>query len=276
MSIDSRAEALPRKNRRAAKRSVEGDISPGLRKHITQAAEKVRRAHEAELADVIKADRAGQLFSRIIGPNGTPVGPLKESSGGSGEGVGSLAGELGGLLSDAIRAGTGIFEGSLTVLTQAWMTAVMEPPARPILGMSSAAGLASGGPAGLELSMARQIPNTTVATAVPGDQAPQNPTSSPEELMLRGVLRRFMPMLLTAVYQGGDGYGLAKTVIALFGRPTYDQASALGKDRIMQLVKSEPALWTQVAPIEARFSRFLDEFTGYDDQVDVRSQSCPE
>ena len=75
MSIDSGAEALPRKNRRVAKRSVEGDISPGLRKHITQAAEKIRGAHKAELADVHKADRASRLFSRIIGPNGTPVGP---------------------------------------------------------------------------------------------------------------------------------------------------------------------------------------------------------
>jgi hypothetical protein len=85
-----------------------------------------------------------------------------------------------------------------------------------------------------------------------------------------------MPMLLTAVNQGGDGYGLAKTVIALFGRHTYDQASALGNDRIMQLVKSEPDLWTQVAPIEARFSRFLDEFTGYDNPVDTQSQGSPE
>jgi hypothetical protein len=114
------------------------------------------------------------------------------------------------------------------------------------------------------------MPSTTVDTAVPGDQAPEMPTSSPEELMLRGVLRQFMPMLLTAVIQGGDGYGLAKTVIALFGRPTYDQASALGKDKIMQLIKREPDLWTQIAPIEAKFSRFLDEFTGYDDQVDVQ------
>ena len=122
--------------------------------------------------------------------------------------------------------------------------------------------------------MAPQTPNTTVASAVPGDQAPQIPTFSPEELMLRGVLRQFMPMLLTAVNQGGDGYGLAKTVIALFGRPTYNQASALGKDRIMQLVKSDPDLWTQVVPIEARFSRFLDEFTGYD--PDTQSQSSPE
>jgi hypothetical protein len=276
MSIDSGTEALPRKNRRAAKRSVEGGLSPGLRKHITEAAEKIRGVHQAELTDVLKVDRASRLFSRIIGPNGAPVGPLKESAGGSGEDVGSLAGEFGGLLSDAIRAGTGILEGSLIVLTQAWMTTVIEPPARPNLGMSSAAGPVPGLPSGLLVSTAPQIPKTTVDTAVPGGPAPKIPTSSPEELMLRGVLRQFMPMLLTAVNQGGDGYGLAKTVIALFGRPTYDQASALGKDRIMQLVKSEPDLWTQVAPIEARFSRILDEFTGYDDRVDVRPQSCPE
>jgi hypothetical protein len=256
MSIDSGAEALPRKNRRVAKRNVEGDISPGLRKHITQAAEKIRGAHKAELADVRKADRASRLFSSIIGPNGTPVGPLKESPGGSGEGVGALAGELGGLLSDAVRAGTGLLGASLTVLTQAWMTAVMEPPAKPNLDRSSAAVPVPGGPS--------QMPNATIETTVPGDQAPEMPTSGPEEQMLLGVLRQFMPMLLTAVNQGGDGYGLARTVIALFGRPTYDRVSALGKDKIMQLIKREPDLWTQIAPIEARFNTFLDEFTGYD------------
>jgi hypothetical protein len=267
MSIDSGAEALPRKNRRAAKRNVEGGISPGLRKHITQSAKQIRGAHKAELADVLKADRAGRLFSSIIGPNGTSVD--KRSSGGSGESVDALASELGGLLSDAIRAGTGLLQGSLTVLTQAWMTTVMEPPTRPNLGISSAAEPVPGGPPRLQQSAAPQMPNTT-ATAVPGDQAPEMPPSSPEELMLQGILRQFMPMLLTAVNQGGDGHGLARTVIALFGRPTYDQASALGKDKIMQLIKREPDLWAKVAPIEARFSRFLDEFTGYDDQVDVQ------
>jgi len=274
MSIDSGAEALPRKNRRVAKRNVEGDISRGLRKHITQAAEKIRGAHKAELADVLKAGRAGRLFSSLIGPNGRPVGPPK-SSGDFGDNVQSAAGELGGLLSDAIRAGTGLLEGSLTVLTQAWMTTVMGPSAKPNLGMSSAMGPVPGEPPQPQHSAPLQIPSTAVDTAVPGDQAPQIPTSSPEELMLRRVLRQFMPMLLTSVNQGGDGYGLAKTVIRLFGRPTYDQASQLGRDKIMQLVKSEPDLWTQVAPIEARFSKFLDEFTGYDDQVDVQPQSCP-
>src|ERR1035441_7590369 len=99
MLIELGAEALPRKNWRVAKRNVEGEISPGLRKHITQAAQQIRGAHKAELADVLKADRAGRLFSSIIGPHGTQVGPLKEPPGGSGEGVGALAGELGGLVS---------------------------------------------------------------------------------------------------------------------------------------------------------------------------------
>ena len=268
MLIELGAEALPRKNRRVAKRNVEGDISPGLRKHITQAAQQIRGAHKAELADVLKADRAGRLFSSIIGPHGTQVD--KRSSGGSSEGVRALADGFGGLLSDAIRAGTGLLEGSLTVLTRAWMTTVMEPPAKPNLGMSSDAGSIPGGSSRLQDSAAPQMPNTTVDTAVPGDEAPEMPTSSPEELMLRGVLRQFMPMLLTAVNQGGDGHGLAKTVIALFGRSTYDQASSLGKDKIMQLIKREPDLWAQIAPIEAKFSRFLDEFTGYDDQADVQ------
>jgi hypothetical protein len=152
------------------------------------------------------------------------------------------------------------------------MATLMEPPAKPNLEMSSDAGPIPEGPSRLQQSAASQMPNTTVDTAVPVDQASEMPT---EELMLRGVLRQFMPMLLTAVNQGGDGYGLAKTVIALFGRPTYDQASALGKDKIMQLIKREPDLWTQVAPIEERFSRFLDEFTGYADQADVQPQNCP-
>jgi hypothetical protein len=104
----------------------------------------------------------------------------------------------------------------------------------------------------------------TVDTAIPGGQAPEMPPASRGEVMLRGVLRQFMPMVLTALSQGGDGYGLARTVITLFGRPTFDQVSGLGKDKIMQLVKAEPDLWAQVAPVEAKFSRFLDEFTGYD------------
>jgi hypothetical protein len=274
MSIDSGADALPRKNRRVAKRNVELDISPGLRKHVTQAAKQIHGAHKAELTDVLKADRAGRLFSSIIGPKGTPVRPLKRSPGGSGEGVRALADEFGGLLSDAIRAGTGLLEGSLTVLTRAWMTTVMEPPAEPNLGMSSDAGPIPEGPSRLPQSAAPQMPNTAVDTMVPGDQAPEMPTLSSEELMLRGVLRQFMFMLLTAVNQGGDGHGLARTVIALFGRSTYDQASALGKDKIMQLIRREPDLWSQVAPIEARFSRFLDEFTGYDDQADVQPRKA--
>jgi len=264
MSIDSGPEALPRKNRRIPKRNLEADISPGLREHITQAAQKIRGVHKAELADVLKADRAGRLFRSIIRPDGKPVRSLKETSGGAGEGMGALAGELGSLLSDAIRTGTGLLEGQLTILTRAWMPTLMGPAAKPNLGMSSAAGPVPGETSQPQRTAASQTPSTTVDTAIPGGPAPEMPAASPEEMMLRGVLGQFMPMLLTALSQGGDGYGLAETVITLFGRPTYDQASGLGKDKIMQLVKAEPDLWAQVAPIEAKFSRFLDEFSGYD------------
>jgi hypothetical protein len=264
MSIDSGPEALRRKNRRIPKRNFEADISPGLREQITQAAQKIRGVHKAELADVLKADRAGRLFRSIIRPDGKPVSSLKETYGGSGEGVGALAGEIGGLLSDAIRTGTGLLDGTLTILTQAWMSRVMGPAAKPSLGMSSAAGPVPGETSQAQLTAASQTPGTTLDIAIPGGHAPEMPAASPDEVMLRGILRQFMPMLLTAVSQGGDGYGLAKTVITLFGRPTYDQASGLGKDKIMQLVKAEPDLWAQVARIEAKFSRFLDEFAGYD------------
>jgi len=83
-------------------------------------------------------------------------------------------------------------------------------------------------------------------------------------VQLRRFLIQFMPMIVKSLYQGGDGYGLAATVIALFGRSMYDQAAGLGKDKVMQIVRAEPDLWREVAPIEAKFSRFLDEFMGYD------------
>ena len=74
LTIDSGPKALPRKNRQIPKRNVEADISPGLREHITQAAQKIRGVHKTELADVLKADRAGRLFRSIIRPEGKPVG----------------------------------------------------------------------------------------------------------------------------------------------------------------------------------------------------------
>ena len=59
-----------------------------------------------------------------------------------------------------------------------------------------------------------------------------------------------------------------KKVITLFGRPTYDQACGIGKDRVMALIKMEPDLWAQVAPVEANFSRFVEEFLTYGAYVD--------
>jgi len=269
MSIDSASKGLPRRNRRGKKRNTPGEISPGLRKHITEAAEEIRAAHHHELADVMKADQAGRLFRGIICANGEPVDSPKQSTGVSVEGMGSLADEVGGLVSNTIRAGTGLVEGSLAVLARAWM-ATLKGPLTSNRGMSSSAGLPFPTPS--RQSSTPVMPAGDREAVAPGNPPHEMPMSNPEEVMVQGVLRQFMPMLLTAINEGGDGYGLARTVITLFGRSTYDQASKLGKDKIMQLVKGEPDLWAQVAPIEHRFSRFLAEFTSYDLQADVRPQ----
>jgi hypothetical protein len=259
VAIDSGSKGMPKKHSRAANPGLEADISPGLQELITKAARQIRAVHKAELADVMKADRAGQLFRSTICPYGIPPGTLRETSGVSGDGVDALAREFGGLLSDAIHAGTGLLEGSLTILTHAWMATVIRPLAKPELRTSSITR-----PVPAEPSSSSQMLSTTDDTAIPGAQVPEMPAVTPEDAVLRRVFRQFVPMVLTALSQGGDGYGLAETVIRLFGRLTYDQACGLGKDRIMQLAKSEPDLWAEVAPIEAKFSQFLDEFTGYD------------
>lgn len=268
--LDSGPEPLPRKNRRIVKRSTEADISSGLRDHITQAARNIRRAHKAELAAVLKADSASRLFRSIIGPNTKPVGSLEERPGVSREGLRALAGELGGLLSDAMRAGTGLLAEPLAGLAQEWMGTPMSA-AKPSLGVPSAEGPVPEETSQLPPSASPQIPSASGESAVPAGRVSETPHPSPEEVKLRGVLRQFMPMLVSALGRGGDGYGLATTVITLFGRPTYDQTCSLGKAKIMQVVKEEPDLWAQVAPIEAKFNKFLDEFAGYD--AWIRDQS---
>ena len=120
-------------NRRITKRNAEGDISPELREHISAAAQKIRADHNVELADVTKADGAVRLFRSIIHPNGFEEPPVV-----SGEGVGSLAAELGALLGDAVRTGTELVAIPVTALAQEWMATVLGPGAKPNLETLSA------------------------------------------------------------------------------------------------------------------------------------------
>jgi len=205
-------------------------MSPGLRAHIIEAAEKIRADHHAECADVTKADRAARLFRSIICPNG-----LQEASAASGQGLESLAAGFGALLGNAVRTGTELMAIPVAVLAEEWMASVLDPGSKP---------------------------NPVLATTA----------VTPEEARLRDAFRRFMPMVVFTLNQGGTGYSLAEKVIALLGRPTYDQACAIGKDRIMAILKSERDVWDQVAPIEDKFSRFLDEFLGYDLFVESNSK----
>ena len=264
MSSHSRQDAAPEKNGRTAKRKVEGDISPDLRDQITLAAQRIRRAHDVELADPRKADRAARLFRSIVRANGDSAGPSGETAGVSGDG--SLAGELGALLGSAVRAGSGILAVPLSVLSREWLGMV--------LGLTVNRTAPGQTPRAQQRSAVTPPPSPIVNTEAPAATAPEVQVVSPQEAMMREVFTRFMPMLVNSINQGGDGYELAGTVITLFGRPIYDQACGLGKDKMMQIVETEPELWAQVAPIQAKFSKLLDEFLDYDVRTEARTRQA--
>ena len=257
MFINSSPEPSPKKKTRLPKRRAE--ISPQLRKAITEAAHEIRNAHQAELADTLKANRAGELFTSLLRRN-EPASTAGENSSPPTRAVDLLADEVAVLVSDAIRGGTGLFEGSLKFLTEEWQ-AMLSGATKPNDERLPAA---EATPEDSLPSAAGEIPGTSIEAGVPSDQPLDVTPPRPDEVRLQAFLRRFMPMLAAAVRQGRNGYGLAETVIRLFGRSTYDEASGLGAERIMQLIQGEPALWAQVAPIEGEFRKFLNEFTHYD------------
>jgi hypothetical protein len=251
MAINSNPELSPKKNKRIPKHRAE--ISPQLRKAITEAAHQIRNAHQAELADDLKANRAGELFTNLLRRN-EPASPTGEISSPSSARVDLLADEVGGFVSDAIRGGTGLLEGSLK-LTEEWL-AMLSAPNDERLPAADATH------EHLLPSTASEVPS--IEASVPRDYPSAVPPPNPDEVRIQAFLRQFMPMLASAVRQGRNGYGLAETVVRLFGRRTYDEASGLGDERIMQLIQGEPALWAQVAPIEGAFRKFLNEFTHYE------------
>jgi hypothetical protein len=225
------------KKRRRQRASAGRGISPDLREHIIEAAHKIRVAHEAELSDRRKADRAGRLFWNVVSDKGTAVAPIHETRPNFALDMDRLADGFAQLVSGAIRTGTGLLAPPVAVLAEAFMAGVAPSASRTI--------------------------------ADPGHDRPPATPPTPEEVMLIDALRRHIPLLTTAVRQGADGYAFAATVIRLGGRSVYDQLSGLGADRIIQLIKGGPDLWVQVAPMEDSFLKFLREF------VDYRGSTAP-
>jgi hypothetical protein len=231
MTTDPSRDSMSGKKRRLQRAGAGKDISPDLREQIIGAAHKIRVAHEVELSDRRKADRAGRLFWNVVCDKETAVAPIQELRPNFALDMERLADGLGHLVSGVIRTGTGLLTPPVTVLAEAFM-------------------------AGVAASASRTI-------ADPGHDEPPAPPPTPEEVVLIAALRHHIPLLTTAVRQGADGYAFAATVIRLGGRSVHDQLSGLGADRIIQLIKGEPDLWAQVAPMEDSFLKFLKEFVDY-------------
>lgn len=253
MSIDAGPAGSPNQDRLTIKQDGSEEISPALCEDIRGAAARIRLDHAGELADVLKAEAAVRLFRGVVHPNGS-----EEPSVTPGEVVGSIAAELGSLFGDAVRTGTGLLAVPLTALAHEWIATVQNAGVRPTRGGSSAEAHAAG-----DTSEKQSLANPP-APAITVDTIP----AGPEELRLVGLFRRFMPMLMMTLRQGGTGGALAEKLITMSGRPAYDQACAIGRDRMMALLRMEPDLWAQVAPAEASFRRFLEEFLKYGAHVD--------
>lgn len=204
------------------------------------------------------------------------VGSLKDTFGGGDSGGGTGEGNW---VRDLMQYGSEVLKGPLALLTQALLSRSMNPAGRsdtaPGPGMPGPT--APGGPSPTHVAQAPQA--RPMASATPGVVIPDAvipaadiPKVSTEDMVLRGMFRQFAPALLTALNQGADGYAMAEAVITMNGRLAYDQISGIGKEKLLDLAKSDPEIWAQLATIEAKFNTFLEEFFSFDDELEEEQE----
>lgn len=103
---------------------------------------------------------------------------------------------------------------------------------------------------------------------IPNPALPINPilpaTPASEDPMLQGqMVRMLVDRVVAAIENGMSGDNFAAGVEAMAGAAAYNQVAALGQDRILELLKSDPAVWARLQPYEAQLSQFVADFLGY-------------
>ena len=66
----------------------------------------------------------------------------------------------------------------------------------------------------------------------------------------------------TALVEGRAGDAYAESFEGLFGTSAYDQLSALGKERMLQIFQSLP-MWEKLGILQSKVPGFIDEFLEY-------------
>jgi hypothetical protein len=121
---------------------------------------------------------------------------------------------------------------------------------------------------------ARQPHGNRPATApagLPGAQpgAAEAPTTSqnedPMQMQLFAFIEQIWAPMTNFLAQGRSGEEFGDFLATGFGMTVIDhgQIKAIGRDRILTLLKMTPS-WSSLAPIEAQFVKFLDEFLAWE------------
>jgi hypothetical protein len=96
---------------------------------------------------------------------------------------------------------------------------------------------------------------------------PAELTAADEVMMnqIMGLLQQVFPMMMTALNRGDRGEAFADFLAQGLGFTVSDHAQikSFGKNKLLMVIRNSPA-WAQIAPIEAHFVRFLDEFLDWE------------
>ncbi len=206
------------------------------------------------------------------------VATLKETFGGSGEPAVGAAEGSGGLLSDAIRYGTDLLKGPLTILTQAWMTKAMgQPLMHPRPGMGSGAV-----PAARTNQPPAEPGADQPAVAVP---APQGDPGAPNEMtqqILNEITNPLVEHIRDPNLTGRDFadwliYGIPGTDSGGYGIRAYKEILKIGKQLLLVGVQSHPSISAQLQGVpQERITGFLDDFFLGPPEDSPEDQSVPE
>lgn len=78
-------------------------------------------------------------------------------------------------------------------------------------------------------------------------------------------LKAYGDMIVAAVNRGEQGDAFGESIDRLFGPESgvYTGIAALGEDKMIEYLKTDPQLWGKLAPVEARLRVFIQEFIKY-------------
>ena len=90
-----------------------------------------------------------------------------------------------------------------------------------------------------------------------------NPSLDPKD-EFKSVLRQYGGLILNAINTGVSGADFAYSIVQLFGMPMYGMIRNIGKDNILEAMKSTPEFYDQVKFIMPQVEQFVTEFLEVD------------